>query len=484
VGRNAAIYCRISNDKVGAGLGVERQEDDCRQLAVRLGWEVVEVYTDNDISAYSGKPRPGYQRMLADLRAGRVDAVIAWHTDRLHRRSGRDTSGALDEYIDLCQALDIPTETVQSGPLDLSTASGRMTARIHAAVARGEVEHLIERKKRANLQAATDGRWIGGRRPFGYDADGKTVNQAEAEALHWAALQTLAGVSLNAIGAKLNERGVRTATGKEWRQTELRRVLLRPRNAGYRVHNGEIVGRAEWPAILDEDLWRGVCAVLGDPARRTNWTTTRKYLLSGQARCGAPVDDGICGSPVRSFSATAKRRKTKPVYTCRTGKHVIRNAAEVDAYVEAVIVERLSRPDAADLLTPDQKGDTSGLHHKDAVLRARLDELGRLAGEGVIDTAQLVQATVAIRRQREEITAQLAAMTRGSVLAGVADAEDPEAVWNGLDLSRKRAIIDVLIDVVILPARKGRRAGWRAGETYFDPASVQIIWKRGGEPNT
>jgi site-specific DNA recombinase len=172
------------------------------------------------------------------------------------------------------------------------------------------------------------------------------------------------------------------------------------------------------------------------------------------------------------------------VYTCRTGKHVIRNAAAVDAYVEAVIVERLSRPDAADLLTPDQKGDTSSLHHQDAILRARLDELGRLAGEGIIDTAQLVQATAAIRRQREEITAQLAAMTRGSVLAGVADAEDPEAVWNGLDLSRKRAIIDVLIGVVILPARKGRRAGWRAGETYFDPASVQIIWKRGGEANT
>jgi site-specific DNA recombinase len=75
-------------------------------------------------------------------------------------------------------------------------------------------------------------------------------------------------------------------------------------------------------------------------------------------------------------------------------------------------------------------------------------------------------------------------MTRGSVLAGVADAADPAKVWAGLDLSRKRAIVDVLIDVVILPARKGRRPGWRAGETYFDPDSVEIVWKRGGELNT
>jgi site-specific DNA recombinase len=73
-------------------------------------------------------------------------------------------------------------------------------------------------------------------------------------------------------------------------------------------------------------------------------------------------------------------------------------------------------------------------------------------------------------------------MTRGSVLAGVADAPDPAKVWAGLDLSRKRAIVDVLIDVVILPARKGRRPGWRAGESYFDPESVEIVWKRGGQP--
>jgi hypothetical protein len=234
----------------------------------------------------------------------------------------------------------------------------------------------------------------------------------------------------------------------------------------------EIVGRAQWPALIDEDTWRGVCAVLGDPARRTNTTTAHRWLMSGLARCE------VCGSPVKSFSATASRRHTKPVYTCRSGKHVIRNAVEVDAYIEALIVERLSRPDAADLLAPDRKGDTSALHLKDAALQARQDELGRLAGEGEIDPSQLIQATAAIRRQREEITNALAAMTAGSVLAGVADAEDPAKVWAGLDLSRKRAIIDVLIEVVILPAHKGRRVGWRAGETYFDPESVRIVWKR------
>jgi site-specific DNA recombinase len=472
--RRAAVYTRISQDRTGAGLGVERQEADCRELAARLGWEIVAVHSDNDLSAYSGKPRPGYRALLADLRVGVADAVIVWHTDRLHRHPSE-----LEEYIAICERPPgIPTQTVKAGELDLISPSGQMVARQLGAVARYEVAHMIERQKRARLQAATAGKWGGGRRPFGYEADGMTVIKTEAEALRWAASQVLAGVSLNAIVAELKKREIRTATGKEWRPTELRRALVRPRNAGLMVHHGEVVGRADWPAILDEDTWRGVCAVLRDPIRRTNTSVARRWLMSGLALCG------VCGGPVRSFSASAKRRKTKPVYTCRTGKHVIRNAAEVDAYVEAVILERLARPDAAELLAPDQAGDLTGLHDQDAALHARLDELGRLYGEGTIDASQLQAATAAIRTQRERITAALAASSRGSVLAGVADAPDPAKVWAGLDLSRKRAIVDVLVEVVILPAHKGRRAGWQAGETYFDPESVSIVWKRAGQPRT
>jgi site-specific DNA recombinase len=68
VTRRAAIYCRISRDRIGAGLGVERQETECRELAARLGWTVAVVYVDNDISAYSGKARPGYRALLEDLK--------------------------------------------------------------------------------------------------------------------------------------------------------------------------------------------------------------------------------------------------------------------------------------------------------------------------------------------------------------------------------------------------------------------------------
>ena len=121
--RSAGIYVRISRDRAGAGLGVERQEQDCRALADQLGWAVVDFYSDNDISAYSGKRRPDYERMLADISAGRINAVIAWHTDRLHR-----SPLELERYVSVSEKHHVPTHTVQAGPLDLATPSGRMVA--------------------------------------------------------------------------------------------------------------------------------------------------------------------------------------------------------------------------------------------------------------------------------------------------------------------------------------------------------------------
>src|SRR5437588_10523727 len=106
--RRAAIYCRISLDRAGAGLGVTRQEQDCRALAERLDWPVVgKPYVDNDVSAYSGKPRPQWQRLLGDIESEAVDAVICWHVDRL-TRSPRE----LEDVIELADRPGLARATV------------------------------------------------------------------------------------------------------------------------------------------------------------------------------------------------------------------------------------------------------------------------------------------------------------------------------------------------------------------------------------
>src|SRR5215207_9816124 len=83
--RRAGLYVRISQDRTGDGAGVRRQENDCGDVAERHGWEIINIYRDNDRSAFNGKARPAFEHLVADLRAGRIDAVVTWHPDRLTR---------------------------------------------------------------------------------------------------------------------------------------------------------------------------------------------------------------------------------------------------------------------------------------------------------------------------------------------------------------------------------------------------------------
>lgn len=199
----AVIYARISNDRVGAGLGVKRQEADCRALADRLAaqWGVtiviVAVLSDNDVSAYSGRGRRDYQRLCNMIATGEADLVLAWHGDRLHR-SVRE----LEDYIDLSNSRNVPTWTVTAGDYDLTTSNGRFQARLAGVIARRESEHRSERVRAAAAQRALAGKFSGGIRPFGFEADGKTVRSL----LCPSCMCSQAGFST--VMAAINSRGI------------------------------------------------------------------------------------------------------------------------------------------------------------------------------------------------------------------------------------------------------------------------------------
>src|SRR6185312_2288785 len=122
--------------------------------------------------------------------------------------------------------------------------------------------------------------------------DRKTLDQAEAAVVQDAADRVLAGETVKGIARVLNAAGHRTSTGQPWRDVNVRDMLLRPRNAGLRVHHGEVVGRGKWTPILPADKFHQVEAILNNPARRTNpGKDGRVHLLSVLARCG------VCDTP-------------------------------------------------------------------------------------------------------------------------------------------------------------------------------------------
>ncbi len=459
--RRAAVYVRISEDREGAGLGVERQREDCEALARRLGWQVRHVFVDNDVSAFSGAARPEYRRLLEALQGGDADAVLAWHTDRLHR-SPRE----LEEYLDVCEQRGVITHTVQAGELDLSTPSGRMVARILGSVARQEVEHKAERTRRAHQQAAQHGRWRGGGRPFGYEADGLSLRDDEAEEVRRLCAAVLEGQTLGSLARDLNDRGVRSTTGKPWEFTTLRQLLLRSRNAGLSTYRGEVIGMGRWPALVPESTWREVVERLTDPARRTSASNAPRWLLAGVALCG------FCGATMRSGGATTRGGERRTVYRCRHargGGHVARSAEPVDDFVTNVVLARLARPDAADLLTSADGPDLHALQEQRAGLRSRLEGLAELYADSVLDDAQLATAGDRLRRRLADVEATLDARRRHPVAHKLAETGDVDAAWQSLAVAERRQVVGLLMTVRLLP--QGRRGA------AFHPGGIQIEWK-------
>ena len=83
----AGIYCRMSLAIQDDTAKIDDQERMCRLTAERLGWEVIDVYQDNNRSAWKhNRKRPAWDRMLADIEAGKINGIIVYHGDRLTRQ--------------------------------------------------------------------------------------------------------------------------------------------------------------------------------------------------------------------------------------------------------------------------------------------------------------------------------------------------------------------------------------------------------------
>src|SRR3954451_12319512 len=181
----ATIYARISDDSEGRAAGVDRQVEDCKALAERLGWtlstDVEPVLIDNDISAStrSKARRPAFDRLLAGISSGEYDGVLYYSNSRLTRRPR--------EYETIIEAVEntgVRLASVASGTADLTTADGRMLGRILAAQDAAEAERIGERVSRA-MQHRRDtlGLPSPSRRAFGYAAGGQVVIPEEADAI-------------------------------------------------------------------------------------------------------------------------------------------------------------------------------------------------------------------------------------------------------------------------------------------------------------
>lgn len=436
----AVIYARISLDRK-EGAGVARQLADCRQLADQRGWTVVDEYVDNDVSAFRAKRRPEWDRLVSEL--AQYDALIAYHSDRLYRRT-RD----LEDLIDALEGHNVQVATVQAGDLDLSTATGRWMARQLGANARHESERIGERVARSKKARAGEGLPPGGGfRAFGYEPDKVTLHPTEAPALKKAAERVAAGGSIGAEVRRLNTEGFLTTGDKPWTVGALRRVLESPRIVGLRSYKGAIVGEAQWPAIIDEDTWKRICAM--GKGRRRGRPPTDRYLLSALIACPH------CG---RNMYGNQINYACNPSTRGGCGKSSISITA-ADARVMAAVDEWLDDPRVPAWVAQgarklDLSAEVKAIEAKQVELARRwaFDEIGTDAYDEARKTLE----------HRLDVLGDVS-----TVPASVPNVGVLRAAWRDGSVSARRAVVQALVETPIpLAPGKAEKPGERLTVTF------------------
>lgn len=456
----ALIYTRQS---LASLRSVTEQEHEARQVCEREGWEVREVVVDLvGASRHSKGKRPGWARVHKAIAAREVDVLVTWECSRAQR----DLS-AYTALRDLCSAAGV--KWCYSGRVyDMGDPDDRFRSGIDALVAEREVEDTIARVRRATRASAAAGR-PHGRRLYGYRRlydpttgvpAGQEPHPDEAPVVRSIFGDYLSGVGLRTIARKLEEQGIKTNTGKRWADAQVRRALINPAYAARRVHQGVVVGPADWPALIDPEMFDRVQARL--VAKRTFNTrqTGTARLLTGVGRCG------ICGGKVASIHDRKKRK----VYCCKESFEVCRDSVKLDAYVVEAILERLADPDLADRLagTPDPQINAARAHA--AELRTRLDNAVARFVAGELTAATLARVEAGLVPE----IAKADAAVRGFLVPIHLDVPTSghEAWWKAKTAEQQREIVAALVAaVVILPTGKGRGR-------VFDPAGVRIEWRR------
>lgn len=432
----AALYARLSLDRNGTGASVDRQLEDCRALALSRGWDVVAEHQDNSRSAWRrDRQRPGWDAMLGQIERGDVDAVVVYHGDRLVRQP-RD----LEQLITAVEQRNVLVAS-PSGTRDLGNADDRFIVRVETAAACRESDSISRRVRRVFKENAEAGKRHG-RIPYGWRAP------EEAEVVRRIVLSILGGESVNAVARALNTEGVPAAGGGRWYNRTVRQMAMRWANAGLREHKGEVMGEAQWPALVTQEQQEQVIRRLSSNAPPLR--AVSKHLLTGLLVCG------VCGTTLRHKHPGQRA----PQYACPQ-RHVAIRADLTEQYVLTLVQARLAAPDALEASTPRDDKHAALTARLDA-LRGRLDGLAQDYADGILDREQVRVAGDRLRGEVAEVEARLAEdERRHTVLA-----------YAGLDLlaltpDRQRSIITALVRLTVEKGTSGAR---------WDPERITVQW--------
>lgn len=296
-----------------AKVSITRQEAWGREWAEanRPGEQVL-VFSGDAVSG-ADMQRADWLAFVDAVTAGVVSDVWAWEQSRLTRAGAQ----SWDEVCELLTAAGIRSvQTHRQGAVSV-VEGDRIHGRMNAVLDQHERELARVRTLEGLADLASQGK-PGGATGYGfrrvYGPDGKPIlepDPKQAREVVRMVKAIAAGASLGVVVDDLNRRNVPTPSGgKRWRRDSVRAIVTSPRVVGQRVHQAKIVGAAQWPAIVDEDMWKQARARLQSNRPGTTLDDRRRYLLTGGlARC-AHCDSALIAS------TTPVRGMRLPSYAC------------------------------------------------------------------------------------------------------------------------------------------------------------------------
>jgi site-specific DNA recombinase len=310
-----AVYTRVSTDqKLEQDFNSLDAQYDASQAYVRsqahAGWTLSRGKYDDGGFSGGDTDRPALQRLLEDVRAGKIDVIVVYKVDRLTR--------SLSDFAKLVELFDVHNVSFVSvtQQFNTTTSMGRLTLNVLLSFAQFEREVTSERIRDKISASKRKGHWVGGMVPLGYDTKSRkiTVNEAEAERVRTIFRSYLKLGSINLLMAELRKRGIvskirKLRTGDKVGGIPFTRGplahLLRNRFYIGEIHfKGEVL-QGEQPAILDRDLFEAVQVKLSEQA--TNHTAAR--MQSSALLTGRIFDDrGNRMSPSHARKGNTKYR--------------------------------------------------------------------------------------------------------------------------------------------------------------------------------
>ena len=454
----AIIYARVSKDDSG-GRSCKEQVKSCSEDCEYEGWTVAQVLQDNDrgASRFSRGERSQFAKLPDILRAG--DVLVVWEPSRITRTMAEFSGfcdllaerGVLLYYDERLHDMrdDDDRNRVWGDILDGAKAAGKTRKRVLRALASNREELKAHGKAGAGYRIARDPRT--GR------SMGRVVDPLQVRVLAKAAEMALdpdpAVSSLGNISRTLKAQWDAAGGVGAWRPQDVGRILRNPTTFGLATHQGRVIGTGSWEPALDPELMPRLATALARTSPTTRGTEPR-HLLTYIAVCGVCVEAGEPG--VIYFRRVRSRGYYSEVYYCNAAKHVARDKAKVDAYVQEALLRMLEKPDALALLMAAEEGDDRERISVDVEM-ATIEQLRREMKAYVKEAARTRMSATAVATYVEELETQIAeAQDRISAATAKVDTlvrdsfgPDARARWKKYSLQEKRAIIRATVVVTI-----------------------------------